>query len=241
MIRLTAFLLPVLLPTAAAAQDLFEQKKFDLASSSPPVRSAAVEYFRDQHSAPASAVLLERLAAEKNPGLKIPLIEALDVNASTQAFAALALLLEDQNPHVAQAAAISLGACGDPERLLPVFEKGLKSGAPRQVKLSIVNMLGFHRSTGAVALLDSLAADGKNVPEMRRLAVGAMTRIASKEAISKAGGYSADKDPLVSAEGKKAAAYGAPAKVKPAAAKAKTAPAAVKPPAAKPKAKPAAR
>lgn len=218
MIKLTAFLLPVLLPAAAAAQDLFEQKKFDLASSSPPVRAAAVEYFRDQRSAQASAVLLERLAAEKNAGLKIPLIEAVDVNASTEAFAALAGLLEDPNPHVAQAAAISLGACADPERLLPVFEKGLKSGAPRQVKLSIVNMLGFHRSTGAVALLDSVAADGKNVPEMRSLAVGSMSRMGSKEALSKAGAYSADKDPLVSVEGKKAAAYAAPAKAKPAAA-----------------------
>lgn len=206
MTKFIALLLPLLLPAVAAAQDTFEQRKFDLESSSPPVRTAAVEYFRDQHSAPAAKVLLARIAAEKNPGLRIPLIEAIDVNASTEAFSALAVLLEDPNPHVAQAAAISIGACADPARLLPVFEKGLKGAAPRQVKLSIVNMLGFHRSTGAVALLDSVAADKAGAPELRGLAVGSMARIGTKDALSKAGAYAGDKDPRVSGEAKKAAA-----------------------------------
>ena len=195
----------LLLPALASAQSVFDQKKFDLDSSSPAVRAAAVEYFKGQHSAAADEVLLARLEAERNPGVRAGLVEAVDVNVSTAAFSAVASLLDDPNPYVAQSAAIAMGACGD-GRLLPVYEKALKGGAPAQVKQTIVNMLGFRSDPGAVALLDAVAAEKTNPSEMRRLAVTSMGRIGTKDALNKAAAYAKDKDPRVSGEAKKAAA-----------------------------------
>lgn len=210
MIKIERILLPLLftawLPAVALAQSDFEQKKFDLDSSSPAVRSAAVEYFKAQHSPEANSLMLARIAAEKNPGVKTSYIEALDVNASTGAFKTAAELLADPNPYVAQSAAIALGACGDQARLLPVFEDSLKGGAPKQVRQAIVNILGFHASTGAVTLLDYVAADTANPSEMRRQAVNSLARIGTKDALKKAGAYAKDKDAKVSGEAKKAAA-----------------------------------
>ncbi len=191
----------------ACAQSRFDQSKYDLAGSSPALRAAAVEYFRDQHSAPADAVLMERIGSEPNAGLRARLVEAIDVNVSSAAFAFVAKLLKDPNQYVAQSAAISLGACSDSARVVPVFETAVKDKAvPARVKQAIVNALGFHVSTDSVRLLDYVAGNTGNPGEMRQLAVNSLARIGTKEAADRINLYRNDKDPRVKGEARKAAA-----------------------------------
>lgn len=190
-----------------SAQSVFEQNKYNLESSSPAVRVAAVEYFKAQGSLEANNVLLERVKAEKNIGMKLRLIEAVNVNISSEAFKTVASLLSDPNPAVGQSAAISLGACSDPEALIPVFEKTLKDrNSPARVKQSVVNVLGLHVSTGSIRLLDSVAASTANPAGMRQLAVYSMGRMETKEAAEKVKRYVNDKNAAVSGEAKKAGA-----------------------------------
>jgi len=186
------------------AQSEFEQRTAELTSSSPTVRVAAVEYFRNARTTAANNVLLERLGAEKDLAMKIRLVEALDVSGSTAAFAAVAELAGDPNRQVAHSAVIVLGRSGRTEAVIPVFEKILAApGSSAKVKQAVVNALGLHPGPEAVRLLDSVAADTANPSGMRQTAVSYMRRFGTKDAADKVKLYINDKDAAVKSEAKK--------------------------------------
>lgn len=201
---LMVFLIAVSASLPAAAQSDFDQKKFDLGSSSPTVVVAAIDYFKRARTLKANDVLLERLGMEKNPGMKTRLIEALDVNRSTSAFAAVASLAGDPNRQLAHSAVLSLGRAGKPAAAIPIFEKVLQDpAASNQVKQAVVNVLGAHISTDSVRLLDSVAANTGNPSVMRQQAVSSMRRFGTKDAADKVKKYVNDKDAAVKGEARK--------------------------------------
>ncbi|OGS49630.1 MAG: hypothetical protein A3J79_13635 [Elusimicrobia bacterium RIFOXYB2_FULL_62_6] len=198
-----AFFLPAAALSAAAAQD-YAAKKFDLEGSSFPLKMAAINFLKADSSSTARALLVDRLEKETDIYIKTQLIEAVNVNWSTGALAAVLPFLDDANPAVQQSAVISLSRYGPFDRLLPRLEKTLASSSTKAgVRNTIVNAFSLRPTTSSVAALDRAAGDEKHPEGTRHLAIIGLDKAGTKDARDRAVKHSGDKSPAIRDEVKK--------------------------------------
>jgi HEAT repeat protein len=131
---------------------------------------------------------------EGDPDLKIRILEALSMNASTSSVAVVIAALKDPNEQVRQSAAISMRYFGG----IRIIDKGLAETAltdtSENVRLAAAGSLGLMRSSTAVEALDSIIKDKKNRSGLRKTAAQSLESMGTAESDKKLMQYSGDTD-----------------------------------------------
>ena len=181
-----------------------------LKSETPKDRLEAIYFLGARRNQDAYAALAAHFPAEKDAYLRVQIVEALNVQGSTWAYACAAAAADDANPAVRQAAASALaGKAGD--QVADGKLKTLGADASETVRLAVVNALSVTASTSSASILGGVLADGKGPLRTRRAAAAALSKMKTPSADAELLKHAADADPEIKA----AAAARKPAKTKP--------------------------
>lgn len=193
-----------------------------LGSAAAKDRLDAINYLAAERSGAAYEALAGHFKTEKDAYLRVQLVEALDVTASTWAYACAGEAAADANPAVRQAAAAALAPrAGEPEADKQLAALGADKAVP--VRLAVVSSLAARPSPSSAAIVGGILADGAAAPVLRRSAAKALAGMKSREADAELLRHAGDKDPEVKAAADSRKPKAAPAKAK-TKAKAKAAP-----------------
>jgi HEAT repeat protein len=198
------------LPCAAEFKDAAAAKAA-LGSSAEKDRLDAIHFLGAQRTQAACETLAGHFKQEKDPYLRMQLVQALDVHVSTWATSCVIAAADDSNQYVKQAAIVSLsrlrGNAAAEKKM-----KDLTADPSEVVRITVVNALSVNTSTTSVAIVSGVLADKKGTLKARRAAAGVLSRMATPEADKELLKHVSDADPEIKA----AAVSRKPSKAKPA-------------------------
>ena len=197
------------LPCAAALKDA-PAAVAALKSDVPKARLEAIYFLGAQRSQDAYAALTAHFPSEPDAYLRVQIVEALNVQGSTWAYACAAAAADDSNKAVRQAAASALARkAGD--QVADSKLKALGADSSEAVRLAVVSSLSVNTSTSAAAIIGGVLSDGKGTLKTRRAAAAVLSRIKTPAADRELAKHLSDPDPEIKA----AAASRKPSKTKP--------------------------
>lgn len=197
------------LPCAAALKDA-PAAVAALKSDVPKARLEAIYFLGAQRSQEAYAALAAHFPSEKDAYLRVQIVEALNVQGSTWAYACAATAADDANKVVRQAAASALARkAGD--QLADRKLRALGADSSDAVSMAVVNALSVNTSTSAAALIGGVLSDPKGALRARRAAAAALSKMKTPAADGELLKHLSDADPEIKA----AAASRRPSKAKP--------------------------
>lgn len=196
------------LPCAAELKDA-QAAAAALKSATPKDRLDAIYFLGAQRSQAAYQALAAHFPSEQDAYLRVQLVEALNVQGSTWAYACAAAAADDGNKAVRQAAAASLASkAGDPAADAKLKALGADPAEP--VRLTVVSALSVNTSTSAASIIGGVLSDRKGTLKARRAAAAALSRMKTPAADGELLRHLSDADPEIKA----AAAARRPAKAK---------------------------
>ena len=185
------------LPCAAAIKDPAAAMAA-LASATPKDRLDAIYFLGAQRSTEAYAALAAHFPQEKDAYLRVQLVETLNVEGSTWAYACASAAADDKNKSVRGAAARALAVkAGDPAADIKL--KALAADPVEGVRAALVNSLSVGTSTSAASIVGGVLADGKGTLRLRRAAAAALARMKTPQADSELKKHVSDPDPDIKA------------------------------------------
>ncbi len=181
----------------ASAQTDFSRRRQELASGDLAARLSAVAYFSGLASEAAYSAMIGLLPAQQNPYVKVRIIEGLDTARSTACYAAVFSSLNDPNPHVRQAAVISLSRHPYTNLYMDKFRAMISSDPAKMVRMSLINSFSLVASSAGAAAIESALSDTAGDPDIRRLAILSLIRMRLPETSEMVRKYINDPDPEV--------------------------------------------
>lgn len=193
----------ILLAGTNFAQKLDIDKKIgELKGANTDTRLLAITDLARTGEEKALQALISQLQIEKDPYVKIQLIEALPMRMSTSAVQAAMSMLEDPNPQVRQAAMITLGYFGDPRQTSVAISSAVLREKDEGVKLSALNTLKKHRNKTAVNAIKRIIKEDRS-RDIRLAGLRNLSEMNIKEAQDGLKEYANDPDPEIKKEVKK--------------------------------------
>lgn len=199
------------LPCAAAVKDSAAALAA-LNSSVAKDRLDAIYFLGAQRSTEAYAALAAHFPDEKDAYLRVQLVETLNVEGSTWAYACAASAADDKNKAVRGAAARALAVkAGDPAADIKL--KALAADPVENVRAAVVNSLSVGTSTSAASIIGEVLSDSKGTLRLRRAAAAALARMKTPQADVELLKHASDADPEIKASAaSRKAAGGKPGK-----------------------------
>ncbi len=173
-----------------------------LNSASAKDRLDAISYLGAQRGDTAYAALAARFPDEKDAYLRVKIVEALDVAASTWAYNCAAAASADANKAVRASAAAAIAPLAgrtDADKAL----KALAKDPAETVRLELINSLSVRPSTSAVSIIGAALADKKGPARPRRAAAAALGNMGTAAAAEELVKHLSDQDPEVKAAAQK--------------------------------------
>jgi HEAT repeat protein len=161
-------------------------------------RLDAIEFLAAERSETAYEALAGHFKNERDAYLRVQIVEGLNVEASTWAYACANDAAADANLAVRQAAALALAPkAGDPEADKRLAALGADPAVP--VRLAVVSSLAARPSPSSAAIVGGILDDAAAAPVLRRSAAKALAGMKTKEADARLLKHAGDKDAEVKA------------------------------------------
>ncbi|MCM2266448.1 MAG: HEAT repeat domain-containing protein [Elusimicrobiales bacterium] len=192
-----AFIAALAAPCAAELKSTAEALTA-LGKADSKMRLEAVYYLGAQRTEAAYEALAAQFRKEGDAYLRVQIVDALNVQASTWAYVCASEAADDKNKAVRQAAARALAPkVGEPEAAKKLG--ALAVDPAEAVRMAVVNSLAVDTSTVAVSVIGGTLADRKGTLRARRAAAGVLSRMKTPSADAELLKHLSDADPEIKA------------------------------------------
>lgn len=132
-------------------------------------RLSGIQFLAKQRTPEAYEALSAHFQSEPDAYLRVQIVEAMDINASTWAYNCAFAAADDQNKAVRAAAVPAIAPlAGTPQGYKKL--KALAADTDEAVKMTLINSLSVDTSTSSIALIGAVVSDKKGSLKARRFA-----------------------------------------------------------------------
>lgn len=174
------------------------QNKARLAGANKAEALAAIRELAVLQSAEAVDVLAAQLNRETDNYFKIQIIEALAVQNSTAAVAAIDAMMAAPDPYVRRSAIKNRAYMPETDSSIQKMKAVVLNDTDEVVRKNAINTLGLYKSTAAADAIETVLKNSRAPRDVRRAAVKSLMKMDTDDAKDRLRAYTGDADPEIS-------------------------------------------